>query len=428
MKLSLEENGIKRLAIRLADLAVLKRRSRRWFNLRRPTKIAHERDPAASTGVARSRVASVMAATSEQLKVLLLSADFEVRGSSSYTLCLAEHLLEFGVSPTVVCPNADMVPIDRRKKLNIVTVPSFDIPVWGRLVLRGLKSELEADPPQLIHVQSRSVLSAGTFLARRLCVPFLLTVHDYLQPRERLRFDREWGRRIIAVSESVKTELLSRTHLPDDLLTVIHSGVDDVQRCPMLPVLDPGHKPVIGMASPLESAKGVPYFLGAARRVIEAGRDVEFLIAGAGPEEPQLRRLAERLSVQKHVTFAPNVFDFSTSISAMDIFCLPALRQGLGTVMFQAMIHGKPVIATGVGGVHSVVNDGENALVVPPSDSGALAARMLELLDDPERARKIGERGKRTVEEQFGPGQMLEQTVDAYYNAAAKPRPEPVRV
>lgn len=359
-----------------------------------------------------------MAVSQEPLNVLLLSTGFEVRGSSAYTLCLAEHLGEFDVVPTVVCPNADMVPVDRRRRLNIVTMPAFDMPFWGKVVLRGLKSELEADPPRLIHIQSRSVLAAGAFLARQLQVPYILTVHDYLQPRERLRFDRNWGRRIIAVSESVKTELISRTHLPGDLMRVIHSGVDDVLQCPMLPVLDPAHKPVVGMAGPLESVKGVPFFLGAARRVIEAGRDVEFLVAGAGPEEPQLRRLTERLGIQDHVTFAPNLFDFSTSISAMDIFCLPALRQGLGTVMFQAMIHGKPVIATGVGGVHSVVEDGVNALVVPPSDSGALAARMLELLDDPKRAREIGERGQRTVEDQFGPGQMLEQTVRLYHDVA----------
>lgn len=361
-----------------------------------------------------------MAATSDSISVLLLSADFEVRGSCAYTLCLAEHLGAYGVQPLIVCTNSDLVPGERRRRLNIVQLPAFNLPVWGHLLLSRLATELEDRRPQLIHVQSRSVLPAGNWLARRLQVPYVLTVHDYLQPRERLRFDRDWGRRIVAVSDSVKTELLSRANLPDALVTVINSGIDDVQRGPMLPVLDPGHTPVVGMASPLESVKGGPFFLGAARRVLETGRSVEFLVAGAGPEEPVLRRLVQRLEIQEHVTFAPNLYDFSMSISAMDVFCLPALRQGLGTVMFQAMMFGKPVIATGVGGVHSVVRDGENALLVPPSDSRALAGRIIELLDDPERARAIGEQGRETVERQFGKDQMLRRTVELYQDVIAE--------
>ena len=130
---------------------------------------------------------------------------------------------------------------------------------------------------------------------------------------------------------------------------------------------------------PLEAVKGHVFFLGAAQRVAAAHPETEFLVAGAGPEEENLRRLARELGINHNVTFASNLYDFSASLAAMDIFCLPSLRQGLGTIMLEAMALGRPVIASGVGGIYSVVRNNETGLVVPPSDSAALAERILEL-------------------------------------------------
>jgi glycosyltransferase involved in cell wall biosynthesis len=114
------------------------------------------------------------------------------------------------------------------------------------------------------------------------------------------------------------------------------------------------------------------------------------------------------------VTFVSNLYDFGTSIDAMDIFCLPSLQQGLGVTMLEAMARGKPVIATGVGGVHSVVKDGQTGLVVPPSDSERLAERILELLRDPSLARRIGAAGRAVVREQFRVDRMVRETADLY--------------
>jgi glycosyltransferase involved in cell wall biosynthesis len=82
--------------------------------------------------------------------------------------------------------------------------------------------------------------------------------------------------------------------------------------------------------------------------------------------------------------------------------------------MLEAMARARPVIATGVGGVYSAIRDNETGLVVPPSESGRLAERILELLDDPLRARAIGEAGRRLVREEFGVGRMVERTAELY--------------
>jgi glycosyltransferase involved in cell wall biosynthesis len=180
------------------------------------------------------------------------------------------------------------------------------------------------------------------------------------------------------------------------------------------------------VAGPLESIKGLPFFLGAAKRVLAVRPDVEFLVCGAGPEETNLRQLSKDLEIAGQVAFVPNVADFSESLAAMDIFCLPSLQQGLGTIMLEAMAHGKPVIASGVGGVFSVIRDNETGLVVPPSNSEQLAERILELLNDPVRARAIGEAGRRMVHENFSSDDMVTETAAVYREAVSAKTSSPV--
>lgn len=355
--------------------------------------------------------------------VVLLAGRFYLRGTSAYTLRLAEHLPGEHIRSRLVCPDARILDRALRTQLGIQEFPYLQTPLVGRVVLELMRRSLQADPPDLIHVQSRNAAPQGAWLARHLQRPYVLTMHDYMQPRQSLTIDRNWCRRIIAVSDSVKADLLARTGLPAELVTVIHSGVDCEAAGTEPEVLPPGRVPVIGTAGPLEAVKGFPFFLGAAARVLAADRDVEFVIAGAGPEEENLRRLARELQIDDHVTFIPNLSDFGEALQAMDIFCLPSLQQGIGTVMLEAMALGRPVIGTRVGGVYRVIRDGETGLLVPPSDSVRLAECMLELLDDRDRARAIGAAARAEVQHEFSVEQMVHKTAALYRTVLAEAVP-----
>jgi glycosyltransferase involved in cell wall biosynthesis len=347
-------------------------------------------------------------------EVLLLAGRFHVRGSSAYTLRLLQHLAEYGWRSRVACPDAGVVEASRRARLPLREYPYLDSWLWGRAVRWLLLRDERPSPPRLIHVQSRRALGLGAWLARRLQCPFVLTVHDHLRPRERLKLDPQWCRRVVAVSQSVKSHLVASGGVPEAAVSVIASGVEVRTGDNALPPLEPGHVPVVGTAGALEALKGLPFFLGAARQVLATGRQVEFLVAGAGPEEANLRRLARELGIASQVTFVPNLCDFEDPLRAMDVYCLPSLQQGLGTIMLEAMALGRPVIATGVGGVYDVVRDGVTGLIVPPSDSGELARRIIELLDDPPRARTLGAAARKLVERDFHVGRMVRQTADLY--------------
>lgn len=364
---------------------------------------------------------------SDELEVLLLAGRMEIRGSCTYTLRLAQRLADCRIAATLISPDLQQIDAETRSKLKAREYRRTEAPVWGCIVRGRLLHDLRECPPALIHIQTRRAHALGIWVARRLQRPYVLTIHAHLLPHERLSIDRRWCRRIIAVSQSVRDDLVERHRFPADLVTVIPAGVD-VPGCGDAPAaLDPGHVPVIGTASPLEAVKGVPFFLGAARQVLDLRPDLEFLVAGAGPEEANLRRVARGLGIEQKVTFVPYLADFTESLAAMDIFCLPSLQQGLGTIMLEAMALGRPVIATDVGGVTSAVRDGETGLIVPPGDSRALARRMLELLENPARARAIGAAARQLVADEFNVTRMVLQTAELYQEiCACQPKLSPL--
>ena len=350
----------------------------------------------------------------DPLKVLLFAGRFEVRASCAYTIRLLEHLPEHGIAAEMVCSDARKVVPEKRSVLPIHEYRRFDRPLWGRVVLEAIRRDRQNAPPDLVHVQSPSVYPQGLWLARQWGRPVVLTVATSLFSRVRLPEVGGRCRRIVAISKPVADDLVKQNRVPEQFITVIHSGVDAPDQTLDGGILPPGRRPVVGTAGPLEATKGLPFFLGAAARVVRQYPACEFLVSGAGPEEHNLRRLARSLDLAGHVTFVPNLYDFTTSLDAMDIFCLPSLQQGLGVTMLEAMARGKPVVATGVGGVDSIVTDDVTGIVVPPSDSEALASRILELLGDPDKARRIGEAGRQMVREQFRVDQMVADTAALY--------------
>jgi glycosyltransferase involved in cell wall biosynthesis len=96
-----------------------------------------------------------------------------------------------------------------------------------------------------------------------------------------------------------------------------------------------------------------------------------------------------------------------------DIFVLPSLNEGMGRVLVEAMAAGKPVVASNVGGIADLVQNDINGLLVPPGDEKALAASIKQLINNPEQAKLMGQRGKELCN-QFSVEAMVEK-IDALY-------------
>lgn len=357
-----------------------------------------------------------------RLDVLLVTDKFTLRGSSQQMLLLAERLPQYDVRVRLLSMDNSHIDPSRKRHLELLEHPLLELPVVGNLILESVVQDLGEKLPDLIHVHSRFGLTIANMLSRRIQRPYVLSIHDYLPPGKQLKIDTNWCGKVIAISDSVKSHLVTLPNISLDQVQVITSGIPDWSNHPAIEVLSPGHTPVIGTAGPLEHQKGIKFFLGAAQKVLQKMRPVEFLIAGSGPEEKALRQLAIELGIAGSVTFVPNLYDFQKSLSAMDIFCLPSLQQGLGTIMLEAMAMARPVIASRVGGVFSVVEDQINGRLVPPSNSQALADVIIDLLEHPASAIELGKAAQKIVREKFLMQEMLDETVELYQQVVAKYR------
>lgn len=152
---------------------------------------------------------------------------------------------------------------------------------------------------------------------------------------------------------------------------------------------------IISYVGKLVPRKGVDTLIEALGLLAERPQGAPLLAAaGAGEMRPALEARAAELGLADRVRFVGKVDHDRVGrwMAAGDLFVLPSLSEGLPTVVCEAMNCGVPVVATAVDGTPEIVRHGETGLLVPPSDARALADALAAVLDDPERARSMGER------------------------------------
>jgi glycosyltransferase involved in cell wall biosynthesis len=190
-----------------------------------------------------------------------------------------------------------------------------------------------------------------------------------------------------------------RQYEPRARVQVIHSGSSglavDRQRSAAIRAAF-GDRLVVGHVGALDNAqKGQEHIIRVARELQETASDVQFVLVGGGDDEAMLKRMAEGLRNLVFTGFVENVGDY---LAAFDMFILPSNREGIGSILFDAMEQGLPVIASRVGGVPDIVHHGENGLLIDAARPDQLRAAILELRAAPTRRRELGARGRELAE------------------------------
>ncbi|HEY2155100.1 MAG TPA: glycosyltransferase family 4 protein [Isosphaeraceae bacterium] len=324
----------------------------------------------------------------EPVRHVVLIADRIVTPDQAGTIrAFVERLGHRGLAARILC-SAWKAP--SRGGLDVEESAGLARPLWLSWGLRSLRRPEGTSRPALLHALQARMAPAALELAERWQIPYIQGVEEFLPPGSRLRLSQRWCRGLVATSRELGEDLTRGFGVPGDRVHVIHRGLEVAESVTSRWATGPSPVSVIGAAGPLVHASGFTTFLNAARRVLDAGVDAEFVLVGEGEEEGDLRRRADRLRLAERLTFAGEAAVGMSFWNVLDVYCQPSTTPTVGRDLARAMAHGIPPVASDIEGLRSLVTHGVTGLRVPPSDTNALARAMLDLLADRPRAARLG--------------------------------------
>ena len=308
--------------------------------------------------------------------------------------------------------------------------------------IAAVAAHLAAVDADVVHNHMYRAEVVGTQAAWALAAsgrrrPFVVgTVHS---SRIRSEEDRDLIRRLtprmdhlVAVSRAIvrKLEDEGRVGAP---ISLIYNGVDlarysEQAACPTLlsEYQIPAGAPIVGVVARLEAEKGHPTLLEAWPAVLGAAPDARLLVVGEGSQRELLEAQASSLGLldgrSSSITFTGRRDDVPAVTAALDVAVLPSYREAQGLSILEAMALSRPVVASAVGGIPEMIDDGRTGLLVPPHDPGALAAAIVKLIENPDLAARIGRAGHDLVHERFCVEQMVRAVETIYDEAVADER------
>lgn len=285
--------------------------------------------------------------------------------------------------------------------------------------IRAVQAAVDEFKPDVVHCHHLHQLLHAFLPCVRKGVPIVHTEHESFslgRPKlQRLLRICAYGCRVVtAVDESVAEFLAKTVRIPRRKLQVIRNGVDvrrfanaaaDRQSLGLR-----GDGTVIGVVARLHPVKGHSVLLHAFVGVKRQFPEASLLIVGDGEERAGLGVLAKELGIDDSVVFLGSRRDIPELLAAMDITVLPSLEEGLPLSLLEAMAAAKPIVATDVGAVPTVIRHNQTGLLVPPRDPEAITQALTRMLSDTELQRTLSAAAQGLAVDQYS----LDRTAEAY--------------
>lgn len=346
-------------------------------------------------------------------RILLTLNALDMSGIAFSTLNLIPGLLSKGARVMVLAREGGEREESFRSLGVEVALHSY---VGVPLLRRGALAAVDRWKPHLVHAQALDVAPVSAELARHCGIPLVVTVNR-LGQEERFLADHT-GIGVIAVSDAIRERLTNRAGIDRERVICIPNGLD-LRHFPAPRFVDkkPG-LPVVGTYGRLAEEKGQRVFLEAAARLLKDGVDAEFLIMGQGPDKVQLRKLANTHGIRHRLTFVPPTSSDNRNLGHLDVFVEPSYQEGLGLSVLQAMATGVPVVASGVGGIYNLIEDGETGVLVNKGDPEGLSKAIRQMLNRPAERTEMARAARQRVEERFESSVVAKKVLQFYSTRA----------
>jgi glycosyltransferase involved in cell wall biosynthesis len=226
---------------------------------------------------------------------------------------------------------------------------------------------------------------------------------------------------VIAPSKAIRNELL-QAGFSNNKIFLLPNGVDVERFRPATPSEraaaaetfgSAGDKLVIGTVARLVHRKGIDVLLHAFATVLRTHR-AQLLVVGDGELGDDLRELTHELGLDCSVSWVGLQADTSTWLRRMDVFVLPSRLEGSPNAVLEAMATGLPIVATRIGGIVDLLEDGRTGLLVPPGDAEALALALGRFLCDATFRAGLGSRARTRAVREFSLPGSIARLIDVY--------------
>ena len=323
------------------------------------------------------------------------------------------------------------------RKMQRAGIPVLVIDTPDDAVAVGaLATHLAEVRPEVIHNHMFRAETVGTRAAIALAEighrrPYIVsTVHS---SRVRSAADREDVLRLtpemdhlIAVSKAILAKIDAEGRNVGVPVSLIYNGVDldryaPQEACSTLPDeygMEPGSR-IVGIVARLEPEKGHPTLFEAWPQVLRDVPDAYLLVVGEGSQREALERQAASLRIAHRVVFTGRRDDVPAVTAALDVAVLPSYREAQGLSVLEAMALSRPVVASNVGGIPEMIEDGRTGLLVEPRDAEGLASAITRLLLDRRLADAVARRGHDYVHAHFCVEEMV-RAISAIYDEGAR--------
>ncbi len=274
----------------------------------------------------------------------------------------------------------------------------------------------------LLHTHRSSDHWLGFWASRGLEIMLIRTRHN-LTPIPKNPFNyflyQKATHHFIAVAEIIKRAMIEDFKIPPSKITTIHSAVDiekfKRKKGGLREELGfPSNIPLVGTVGRIRDHKDYPLFLETARWILERNPKVRFVIVGEGPLEGYIRKLTRDFQLDKKVIFLGKREDVEKIVPDFDVFLLTSKIEGSPAVIKEAMLCGIPVVASKVGGIPEIIENGKEGVLISRRNPEDFGRAVLELLDQKEKVKKMVEKARKKVRENYSPEILGKETLEVY--------------
>lgn len=386
-----------------------------------------------------------------KLKILRIIARLNVGGPAVHTILLTEALNDDRFESTLIAGQVeeaekDMLYFARQKKVNPIIIPELGRqihPLKDLVALYKIYNLMRRERPSVVHTHTAKAGALGRVAAILAGVPVRIhTFHGHIfegyfnkfYVRLFLLIERLltfFTKYIVVVSEAQKNEIVERYKVAkSNKIRVIPLGLE-LERLFSIQMRNGKFRreinisedsTVVGIIGRLALVKNHRMFLEAIKYLstyLDNESNVKYLIIGDGQQRAELEKYTKILGLDGNVIFCGWREDMANVYSDLDIVALTSLNEGTPLTIIEALAASRPVVATNVGGVADVVEDGVNGYLVPSGDVESFSHRLADLVEDSQKRFEFGSKGRQMVREKFTKERLVNDIKSLYLEAVS---------